>query len=96
MNNQTTTTHKGYTKIVLYKTTILVFGRHVVCLNSGGHRTALTKRRLNQASVDHRLGFEIVQIKGDWKIRYRGNEETFRDNMILPRTPRPLLTTLLK
>src|SRR5574343_269291 len=57
----------GKTKVILYKTIIVVFDGDTITLNSGGWRTAHTKKCMNIALKDS--GYRVFQKKGDWYIR---------------------------
>ena len=39
-----------------------------ITLNSGGYRTATTKRRMNEVSEEYDLGFKVYQKNFDWYI----------------------------
>jgi hypothetical protein len=67
-------------------TDIVVFNDRTVTLNSGGWRTATTKRKMQQASNQFRLGFGIWQEDYCWYVsRYQGDKVPFEDGMTFPR-----------
>ena len=80
--------------IVSYHNTHVVTAKRVgnqwrVTLNTGGWRTNTTKTRMNQASNQYGLGFQVYQSKGAWFVRLGGWNETpkgedlpFNDRMI--------------
>ena len=43
-------------------------GIWTITLNSGGYRTATTKRRMNEVSEEYDLGFKVYQKNVDWYI----------------------------
>jgi len=43
-----------------------------VILNDGGWRTATTKLRMNQASNQWGLEYQVIQRRGDWKVLLPG------------------------
>ena len=44
------------------------FDMWTITLNSGGYRTATTKRRMNEVSKEDDLGFKVYQKNGDWYV----------------------------
>jgi len=70
-----TDTNSNRILIVTYHNTAvvkLINDRYAV-LNSGGYRTNTTKRRMNQASLQYALGFEVYQVNFVWYVSI-GNE----------------------
>lgn len=53
-----------------------------IVLNTGGWKTATTKTRMNQASNQFGLEYEVYQKKGDWFVDYKGKTIPF-DNDVL-------------
>lgn len=60
--------NKGYIVVKLYETEIVKFNRFHIILNSGGFRTATTKRRMNEISSRFNLKFFVYQHKKEWYI----------------------------
>lgn len=58
----------------LYKTMIALWCDGLLTLHSGGYRTKTTKERLN--GVLKRLGWQIIQRKGEWFIFNSQTEES--------------------
>ncbi len=73
------------TIIALYQTKIVVFDEKSIILNSGGHRTMITKKRMNTASDSFNFGYYIFQKKGSWFIDYKNKTERFYDGIELNR-----------
>jgi hypothetical protein len=69
---------------VQYHATVVVdIEDGVITLNSGGWRTSTTKARMNQASNQYGLGYQVSQKAGAWTVHYKGNEIPFMDGMKL-------------
>ena len=62
----------GYTNIVYHSTQVVRFNDKEIILNTGGFKTSTTKTRMNQASMQFRLGFRVYQRKYEWYIAYMG------------------------
>ena len=83
-------TLEGMTSIVYHNTPVVQFNADKIILNSGGWDTRTTKTRMNQASNQYGLGFEVYQVNYSWYVDYRdkcGEWETipFEDGMTLDR-----------
>lgn len=76
---------EDYTIIKYHQTEVVKFNNNKIILNSGGYKTLTTKVRMNQASAEYNLGFEVFQKKNKWYINYKGKEIEFKDNIILKR-----------
>lgn len=89
INKKTATsvrTENGATIIRYHNTDIVSFTSDTVTLNSGGWRTATTKRRMNEVAETFGLGFQVWQHSGDWFVRRPdGGEMPFADSMTLGR-----------
>ena len=89
---QTVGTHKtnivileGLTSVVYHNTAVVQFNDKEIILNSGGWETATTKTRMNQASRQYSLGFDVYQVDFSWYVNYKGETIPFTDGMILKR-----------
>ena len=80
-----TYTLEGMTSIVYHSTAVVQFNSDKIILNSGGWETATTKSRMNQASNQYGLEFEVHQVNFSWYVDYRGETIPFEDGMILDR-----------
>lgn len=78
----------GVTTIKFYATDIVaIFHQHnnKTRLNSGGYRTATTKRRMNEVSKEYNLGFHVSQKSKKWFVRlFDGRTVEYFENMIIP------------
>jgi hypothetical protein len=86
----------GYTKVVYHQTVVCKWNEQEIILDSGGWQTNTTKTRMNQASNQYALGFQVFQRDFDWFVAFYDegyfNENAvieFDDGMIIPRTPYP-------
>ena len=87
---QTVGTHKtnivtleGLTSVIYHNTAVVQFNRDKIILNSDGWETATTKTRMNQASYQYSLGFDVYQVDFSWYVNYKGETIPFTDGMIL-------------
>lgn len=73
--------------VKLYETVIceLGFRRSHMVLNSGGHRTATTKKRMNEFLDSHGFKWKVCQENFEWVLWNFETEETreFFDGMIV-------------
>lgn len=74
----TITREESFTVIRLYDTPVVQFNGQEVLLANGGHWTATTKTRMNQAANQFRLGFQVRQHKGDWFVVQEHGQGKFR------------------
>lgn len=78
----------GATHYVYHRTAVVIVEKNGrIRLDSGGYRTATTKRAMNQASNQFKLGFRVWQRDGDWFVDWQGRDEIFNDGMILTKIP---------
>ena len=59
----------GYTCVQYHDTVVVRFNDEKIILNSGGWFTNTTKLRINQASNQFALHFQLYQEKNIWKVR---------------------------
>ena len=78
-------TLEGMTNVVYHNTAVVQFNNDKIVLNSGGWDTRTTKTRMNQASSQYGLGFEVYQVNFSWYVDYDGDTIPFTDGMILDR-----------
>ena len=76
---------EGMTSVVYHSTPVVQFNDKEIVLDSGGWETATTKSRMNQASNQYGLEFEVHQVNFSWYVDYRGETIPFEDGMILDR-----------
>jgi hypothetical protein len=61
----------GKTKVVYYETAVVTFDNDTIILDTGGWETRSTKTRMNQASRQFDLGYQVRQVRGKWVITFR-------------------------
>jgi hypothetical protein len=77
---------EGTRTVVRYhETDVVSFDASTIRLNSGGWRTYTTKARMNQASNQFGLGYNVEQDKGQWYVRFNGGRMPFFDGCIIDR-----------
>ena len=86
---RTIVTVPGQGRMYSYHRTAVVVVREdrTIRLDSGGWRTATTKRAMNQASNQDCLGFHVFQRAGDRFVRWQDRDLPFVDGMILSHVP---------
>lgn len=72
----------GQTVMTYYGTAIVRLTPTHVTLDHGGSKTATTKRRMNQFSNEHGLGYQVYQLDGEWFVFYRGVSTPFKDRIL--------------
>jgi len=78
-------TENNDTIISYHFTNIVKFNTTEIVLNSGGFLTKTTKLRMNQTSLQYKLGFSVYQKDFIWYVEYEGKTYDFVDGMILNR-----------
>ena len=76
---------EGLTSVVYHNTPVVQFNNEEIVLDSGGWDTRTTKTRMNQASNQYGLGFEVHQVNYTWYVEYKGETIPFEDMMRLNR-----------
>ena len=71
--------------MVTYHSTpvVKVINDRYVVLNSGGFRTNTTKRRMNQASLQYSLGFQVYQVNFEWYVSIGEEVSPFYDGIVI-------------
>lgn len=67
--------------VIYHETPIVQVFPHEIILNTGGWFTSTTKTRMNQASNQNDLGYQVRQIGGVWFAIVNGEKLPFRDNL---------------
>ncbi|MFW6272830.1 MAG: hypothetical protein ACOC2U_03525 [bacterium] len=68
-SHKTTITNDGnYQKVTYHNTDVVKFNEKEIILNSGGWLTNTTKTRMNQASNQFNLGYNVYQEKKAWYV----------------------------
>ena len=78
-------TVNGKTSVTYHSTAVVTFDQNLIVLNSGGWFTSSTKNRMNQASNQFDLGFNVFQKDFAWYVGYKGEVMEFRNGMTLKR-----------
>lgn len=86
---RTIVTVPGQGRMYSYHSTAIVVLRDdkTIRLDSGGWKTATTKRAMNQASNQDCLGFKVFARDGEWFVSWGGRDLEFRDGMVLDFVP---------
>ena len=67
----------GKTKVVYYVTAVVTFDKDAIILDTGGWWTRSTKTRMNQASRQFDLGYQVHQVLNIWVITFRRDSHPF-------------------
>ena len=78
-------TDNGITTVVYRGTPVVKFGYDWIELDSRGWQTATTKTRMNQASNQYDLGYQVYQKDFEWFVDHNGLTLEFFDGMRLYR-----------
>ena len=83
--------------MVTYHSTpvVKVINDRYVVLNNGGYYTSTTKRRMNQASLQYSLGFQVYQVNYEWYVSI-GEEVAPYHNGIVIDTKKDIISLELK
>lgn len=77
----------GTIEVVLYSTLIIKLNKDQLTLNSGGYRTATTKRYINKYLKQLSISYQIIQRSFQWFVInpnvLEGSCILFSDNMTL-------------
>jgi hypothetical protein len=72
---------QGEWTLVKYHDTVVVsFNDKWIVLDTGGWFTPTTKTRMNQASNQFGLGYQVYQREGEWNVCYGTGKLTFIKN----------------
>ena len=80
----------GWWHVRYHHTDVVSFNRHerTVILRTGGWKTVTTKRRMNQASRQYKLGFSVYQQNSIWYVTITGGTpQVFRDTQLILQLP---------
>lgn len=73
-------------RVIYHSTAVVEVTPDRITLNSGGWRTNTTKTRMNQASNQFGLGFQVFARKRAWFVGLAdGTEFPFSDRMVVAR-----------
>ena len=82
---RSTTTHttpEGQVQVIYHSTAVVSFNHKLIILNHGGWMTLTTKTRMNQASQQYDLGYQVYQKDFDWFITFKGKDIPFEDRTL--------------
>lgn len=75
---------KAVLSVVYHSTEVVkVMDNKYAVLDSGGWLTPTTKRRMNQASSEFRLNFQVFQRGYIWYVKTPYDEQEFYDNIMI-------------
>lgn len=74
---------RGGIVVMLYRTPVVTVTEQNIILNTGGHWTATTKTRMNQASHEFKLGYYVFCRCGRWFVGVKGKEGLWSTGDIL-------------
>ena len=73
----TVATSEGWTRVTYHSKCVVRFNAQFVFLNTGGWETVTTKARMNQASNQYGLGFQVYQKDYEWFVSFKGKDYAF-------------------
>ncbi len=59
---------------------VACFNENEICLRTHGHRTMTTKVRMNQTANQFNLAYSVYQRRGQWFIKWQGQQLAFPAN----------------
>lgn len=68
---------------------VVRFNEASITLNNGGYYTPTTVARMNQASLQFRLGYTVYRKQGTMYVDYRGKTFSLSPSVTLDRTMKP-------
>jgi hypothetical protein len=70
---------------VVYHSTevVKVINNRYVILDNGGYYTNTSKKRMNQASMQYNLGFNVYQCNYIWYVGIKDNILEYKNNMVI-------------
>lgn len=74
----------GNNTVINYRgTNVVTFNKDTIVLDPNGWWTKTTKRRMNQASDEHGLGYWVYQKQGQWYVDYDGRTIPFNGSLVI-------------
>lgn len=74
------TDSNGVTRVTYHSTVVVAFDKDTITLCHGGWKTPTTKTRMNQASRQLELGFDVSQKDGNWTVRTKASQYGFSND----------------
>jgi hypothetical protein len=68
--------------VTYHDTDVVTFTEGVIVLQTGGFKTATTKLRMNQASNQYDLGYQVYQVNHEWMVEFGGGVYPFQGDEI--------------
>ena len=68
--------------ITYWSTPVVKFDSQKIILNTGGWKTTTTKARMNQASNQYNLGYQVAQKAFKWFVIFKGKKIEFTGDTI--------------
>ena len=75
----------GFTCVKYHQTDVVKFSPEKIILNSNGWTTSTTKTRMNQASNQFDLEYQVFQKDFAWYVDFKGETLDYYDRMELNR-----------
>lgn len=79
----TVTTEGNQIAIRYHNTNVVKFSPNWIVLDSGGFRSATTKKRMNQTSQVYNLGYKVFQKNYNWFVDYQGKTIEYDNNQLI-------------
>lgn len=77
------TDENNLTHVVYHSTQVVSFNSQYVILRTGGYLTSTTKSRMNQASNQFNLGFQVYQKNFEWFVKYGAFTYNFKNGICI-------------
>ena len=78
----TITTTNGVTNVTYQDTLIVRFNEDHIILDTGGHQSLTTKKKMNQAAQQFGLCFSVYQKDFTWYVEHKGATKTFNGDVV--------------
>ncbi len=72
----------GLISVAYHNTVVVHADEKKIILDTGGYKTLTTKTRMNQASNQFGLGYQVFQRDFDWIVSYKGKEIPFKNDSL--------------
>lgn len=72
----------GTTRVTYHETDVVTFNADKIVLDTGGWQTVTTKTRMNQASNEFGLGYQVYQNNNEWYVMYAGEVYPFKEEVL--------------
>lgn len=83
------TNEHNETLVIYHNTAVVTFSNQHIILKTGGYLTSTTKTRMNQASRQFNLGYQVYQKDFEWFVKFGQFTYSFKNGVcILDRAKR--------